>query len=170
MVQFLVLFLYTQSCLSEEESASCFTLYYCCPSPVSLSRGCRVIVCGVLIIIICFYLQHLVMNNRSSNYFNPFKPNEISHSNQLDQPISVLRVVGSIFHLNSNFVRTFSKQTVEILIRRRVLRRLIWVCTVCLCPTKRTLVLYGLKKSKVPFVHCMHQFKSAVMIIEIRSK
>ena len=30
------------------------------------------------------------------------------------------------------------------LIRRRVLRRLIWVCTVCLCPIKRALGLYGL--------------------------
>ena len=30
------------------------------------------------------------------------------------------------------------------LIRRRVLRRLIWFCTVCLCPTKRTLGLYWL--------------------------
>ena len=37
------------------------------------------------------------------------------------------------------------KQKVEILIRRRVLRRLIWVCTVCLCPTKRTPNLYVLK-------------------------
>ena len=76
---------------------------------------------------------------------NPFKPNGISHYYQLDQFISVLRVVmlGGILHLNSNSDRTFCKQTVETLIRRRVLRRLIWVCTVCLCPTKRTLVLYG---------------------------
>ena len=34
------------------------------------------------------------------------------------------------------------KQTVETMIRRLVLWRLIWVCTVCLCPTKRTLCLY----------------------------
>ena len=32
----------------------------------------------------------------------------------------------------------------ETLVRRRVVRRLIWVCAVCLCPTKRTLGLYGL--------------------------
>ena len=32
----------------------------------------------------------------------------------------------------------------ETLTRRRILRRLIWVYTVCLCPTKRTLGLYGL--------------------------
>ena len=32
----------------------------------------------------------------------------------------------------------------EILIRHSILRPLIWVCTVCLCPTKRPLGLYGL--------------------------
>ena len=32
----------------------------------------------------------------------------------------------------------------ETLIRRWVLWRLVWVCTVCLCPTKRMLGLYGL--------------------------
>ena len=32
----------------------------------------------------------------------------------------------------------------ETLIRRRVLRRLIWVRAVCICPTKRTLGLNGL--------------------------
>ena len=35
-------------------------------------------------------------------------------------------------------------QTVENLIRRRVGRRLIWFCTVCRYPTKRSLGLYGL--------------------------
>ena len=35
-------------------------------------------------------------------------------------------------------------QTVENLIRRRVGRRLIWFCTVCRCPTKKTFGLYGL--------------------------
>ena len=38
----------------------------------------------------------------------------------------------------------FYKQTVKTLIRRRVLWRLIWICAVCQCPTKRTLGLYGL--------------------------
>ena len=46
----------------------------------------------------------------------------------------------------SNSYRPFCEQTVEIMIRRRRTRRLIWVCTVCLCPTKRTLGLYGLKR------------------------
>ena len=51
-----------------------------------------------------------------------------------------LKVVGGVFH--SNFNRLFCKQTVEILIRHRVLRRLI-SCTVCPCPihNKRTLDL-----------------------------
>ena len=43
-----------------------------------------------------------------------------------------------------NFNRTFCKQAVKTLIRRHVVWRLIWVFTVCLCPTKRTLGLYGL--------------------------
>ena len=74
---------------------------------------------------------------------NPFMPNGIPLSYKLDQSITVLRLLGGIFHFYSNFVRTFWKQTVETLVRRRVLRRLIWVCTVCLCPTKKTLGLYG---------------------------
>ena len=48
------------------------------------------------------------------------------------------------FHFHSNFKRNFCKQTVKNLIRHRVSRRLIWFCTVCLCPTKRTLGLYRL--------------------------
>ena len=38
---------------------------------------------------------------------------------------------------------SFSK-TLENLIKRRILRRLVWFCTVCRCPTKRTLGLFGL--------------------------
>ena len=76
---------------------------------------------------------------------NPFRPKGISHSNQLDQSISVLRDVGWYFSLFYNFNRTFCQQTVETLIRRRILWRLIWISTVCLCPTKRTLDLYVLK-------------------------
>ena len=33
----------------------------------------------------------------------------------------------------------------ETLIRCRILRHLIWVSTVCICPTKRTLGLYGFR-------------------------
>ena len=45
------------------------------------------------------------------------------------------------FHFSSNCDRTFCKQTVETLIRRRIVRRLVWVSTICTCPTKRTLDL-----------------------------
>ena len=54
-------------------------------------------------------------------------------------------LLGGSFHFYSHFNRIFCMQTVKTLIRRHVLWRLIWVCTVCLCPTKRTLGLYGLK-------------------------
>ena len=57
-------------------------------------------------------------------------------------PFPILGVLSFIFYSNSN--RTFYEQTVETLVRRRRTRRLIWVWTVCLCPTKRTLGLYGL--------------------------
>ena len=55
----------------------------------------------------------------------------------------MLGLLGSTFHFYSNFDRTFCKQTLETLIRRRVLRCLVWACTICLRPTKRTLGLYG---------------------------
>ena len=58
----------------------------------------------------------------------------------------ILGVLGGIFHLDSNSNRTICKHTVETLIRRHVLWRLIWVFTVWLCPIKRTLDLYGLIK------------------------
>ena len=51
-----------------------------------------------------------------------------------------------IFHFYSNFQRKFCKQTVENLIRRCIVLRLIWFCTVCRCPTKRMLGLHGLMK------------------------
>ena len=71
-------------------------------------------------------------------------PNGIAQSYQLDQSISVLRVAGGIFRLYSYFDRKYvSKQWRETLIRRGVLRRLIWVCTVCLCPIKRAYDLHS---------------------------
>ena len=72
---------------------------------------------------------------------NPFKLN----SNQLDCFFYVLRGVGRIFsHFYFNLNITFCKQTVETLVRRCVLWRLIFVSTVCICRTPRTLGLYGL--------------------------
>ena len=73
--------------------------------------------------------------------FNLSKQNVTSHSYQLSSPFPNLRVVRLELLCYQNSNRTFCKQTVETLIRRRVLRRLIWVCTVCLCPTKKTLGL-----------------------------
>ena len=64
-------------------------------------------------------------------------------THQLDQPIFILRVVGWHFSFYSNFDK-FGKQTVGTLISSHILWHLIWVCTVCLCPAKRTLNLYGL--------------------------
>ena len=48
------------------------------------------------------------------NPINPFKPNEISNPYQLDESVSVLRVVGWYFQFFfSNFNRKFCKETVE---------------------------------------------------------
>ena len=66
--------------------------------------------------------------------------------------IPIVWALGGIFRFCPNSERTFCKQTVETLIRRRVLRRLVWIYTVCLCPTKRTLGLYGLNPDRMIFV------------------
>ena len=78
------------------------------------------------------------------NILNQFMSNGISVSYHLDQSISILRVFGRNFSFYSVFYIVSCKQTVETPIRCRFLRHLVWVCTVCLCPTKRTLGLYGL--------------------------
>ena len=58
-------------------------------------------------------------------------------------PIQLLGVFGGIsFYFCSNCYRTICKRTVETLIRRCIL---VWICSVSLCPTERTLGLYGLK-------------------------
>ena len=86
--------------------------------------------------------QHLELSN-----LNPFKPNGVSHCYQLEQSIFVSIDVGWYFSVYSNFNRTFCKQTEETLIRRRVLRRLVGICIVCLRPTKRTLGFMVQKKA-----------------------
>ena len=82
---------------------------------------------------------------------NPYLPSGLFHPYQLGESISIFRggwcfvvffffiLFVILFHRNSD------KQTVKTLIRRRVLRRLIWFCTVCLCPKHGTPGLYGLK-------------------------
>ena len=77
--------------------------------------------------------------------FNPFMQNGISHCYQLEQSISVLRMVGGIFHFYSYFNRKVCKQKVETVIRRPILWHLICFCTICICPTKRTQGIYGLE-------------------------
>ena len=72
----------------------------------------------------------------------PYKLNGINWTS----PFPILGLLGGIFHFYSNFNKILCKQTVKTLIRRHILC-LIWVCTVCICPTKRTLGLYGLIKS-----------------------
>ena len=66
-------------------------------------------------------------------------PNVVSHPCQLDESISNFMV------LFSNFDKTNCKQTVKTMIRRRRTRRLTLVCTVCICPIKRTQGVYGLR-------------------------
>ena len=62
-------------------------------------------------------------------------------------PFTNLGVAGAFFYFDFIFNRISSKQTVNILIRCCILRRLIWVCTVCLYPKNGMLGLYGLKLS-----------------------
>ena len=70
----------------------------------------------------------------------------LTHLWQMDFPtiinwtnlFRILGFWGSMYQFPSNYESTFCKQTVETLIRRRVSRRLTWVCTVWLCPTKWT--------------------------------
>ena len=50
-------------------------------------------------------------------------------------------LLDDIFHFYLNCDRKLCKQTMETLIRRRIVWRLVWVSTVCTCPTKRTLGL-----------------------------
>ena len=67
---------------------------------------------------------------------NPFMPNVSSHPYQSHEPFSNFRIVGWYFFLFKS-KKNFCKQPMENLIRRRILRRLIWFCTVCLRPTKK---------------------------------
>ena len=93
------------------------------------------------------YNQNRLSNNRLCQLyarvflFNPFKLNGFSHSYQLDQCISFLRWWFFFWKLDS----TSLKQTWH----------LVWVCSVCLCPTKRTICLCGL-------IVCLFEFVSTI--------
>ena len=62
---------------------------------------------------------------------NPLMLNVFSHPYQMDESITILGLLGGIFHFYSNFKRNFCLQIVENLIRCRILRHLIWFCTDC---------------------------------------
>ena len=60
-------------------------------------------------------------------------------------PFRISEVSGVLFHFYFIFDRNSCQQTVKTLIRRRVLRRLILVYTVCLCPKKWDAMLIRVK-------------------------
>ena len=70
-------------------------------------------------------------------------------------------VGGVIFHFYSNFNRTFYKQTVNSGDPDQT-PHLIWVCTVCICPTKRSPGLYGLSS------HCKTQLTTVINGLKFR--
>ena len=75
-------------------------------------------------------------------------------------PFSILGVADvllSIFIIF--FYRNSYKQTVKTLIRYHILRHLIWVCTVCLCPKNGALGLYGLMFWYIYFLFCVDTFR-----------
>ena len=90
---------------------------------------------------------------------NPFNENRISQSYQLDNYISLLSVVLWYLIYLFNFFNIFCNQTVDGLIRRRVLLRLVLVCTVCIGPIERLLGLYGFRGSSV--VGCLTRDRRA---------
>ena len=77
----------------------------------------------------------------STEIIYPFMPKGTSLSYPFDQPH--FRLLGGIFQF-----RILCMQTVETLIRHHILRHLIWICTVYLCPIKRTISFYGLSELK----------------------
>ena len=74
----------------------------------------------------------------------PFKPNRLLLRYHLDESVIPFRGVRLI--LSQLYWRKldFFKQTLKTPMRHRMMRCLIWVCTVCLCPIYRTLNLIGL--------------------------
>ena len=81
----------------------------------------------------------------------------LTHLSRMSFPISISRVslfqslgvLDGMCHFYSNSYRTFREETVEIMIRRRVLWRQIWVCDMCLCHIKRRLIWANLERSRL---------------------
>ena len=132
--------------------AVCFCSFFACIQPVPQVRTLNLRLATPL----------LNLHTHVTPTWNPLVGICINPLSLMDLPtiikwtnqFPILGVLGAIVHFNSKFDRTFSKHTMENLIRRRVLWRLIWVCTACLCPTKRTLCLHGLMNKKCP---CMRK-------------
>ena len=93
-----------------------------------------------------FYVSnHIAEEEEASCFTYPFMPNVFFPTLSIGRVhIQFLGCWLIVFDFYSYFKRTFCKQTVANLIRRRVLRHLIWFCNVNRCPIKRTLGLYGL--------------------------
>ena len=79
---------------------------------------------------------------------------------------TIINWASPFFSSYSNFTRTFCKQTVETLIRRHILRHLIWFCPVCLCPSKRRLDLYELILCML-YKYCMLFCSLQIFLIHI---
>ena len=119
----------------------------------------KALCCGIrrnFILCLVLKLKCYVMCKVPKSYdlFNPYFPISINRTSLF----LISGVLSGIFHFYSNSSRTFREQTKEILIRRGILRRLIWVCAVCLCPTKWTLGLYGLANYSCGFtlLYCLY--------------
>ena len=107
----------------------------------------------------CWLAVHASKNHQPDNIINPHLLSGLFHPYQLDDPFPILGVFGVLFHFYSISNRYSCWQTVKTL----RMRRLIWVCTVCLCPKNGTLGLYGLRSfllfdRSFLFTSCRHEF------------
>ena len=124
-----------------------------------LSIGKQIVQTLMLFILMgqqCLLLSHLW--DASLTLVSPFS-DPLNHRYQLEQSISVFMSVKwyffsffffFFFFFASNFTGniTFLKQTEETLIRRRIVRCLIRVTTVCLCPIKKDAMLKLVKRNE----------------------
>ena len=79
---------------------------------------------------------------RLLSYINPFRPSTIFHPCQMDESVYNYRDVMYIIILTD--IDVSYKQTAKTLMKLRIMRRLIWACTVCVYPIYGTLCLKGL--------------------------
>ena len=80
------------------------------------------------------------------------KCSQITHLINRTSPFLFKGLLDVIFQFDLNFNGTYCKQTVETLIRQHALQCLIWVCTVCVCPTKKTLGLIKMFQCRIIFL------------------